>query len=338
MTSSAKKILVIVGATGKQGGSVARTFLQDPSLTSEWHVRGTTRNTSSAKAVELGKLGVEVVSASLSSISELERAFSNATAVFTVTDYLSATQDSETQRRIRDEGIDPFIAAAETETNWAYNAAVAASHIPSLQRFVLSALPPVTRLSGGRLPLVRPFDSKWAAVERIEAELPDLWAKASTLLVGYYNSNIQPKYNASRGRAEIVVPLKADAKLAFIDVDISTGPYARALIVDEPAGTRLIAFDEFRTLAEIAEMLTRATGREFVCVEQTADEALASNGPFGVILSQICTWFQEYGLFGQKVEGWKDKLTWPKDLKTKVPVRSVESWIAEQDWTKIFET
>ncbi|KAI0111056.1 NAD(P)-binding protein [Hypoxylon sp. NC0597] len=338
MTSPTKKILVVVGATGNQGGSVARTFLQDPSLTSEWHVRGTTRNPSSAKAVELAKLGAEVVSASLGSISDLERAFVNATAVFVVTDFFSATQDSVTQARIRDEGIDPFISAAETETNWVVNAAIAASRTPSLQRFVFSALPPVARLSGGRLPLARPFDSKWAAVERIEAELPELWAKTSTLLVGYYDSNIRPKYNASRGRAEIVGPLKADAKLAFIDVDISTGLYARALIVDEPAGTRLIAFDEFRTLAEVAEMLTRATGREFVWVEQTADEALASNGPFGVILVQLCRWFQEYGLFGQKVEGWKDKLTWPKDLKTKVPVRSLESWVAEQDWTKIFET
>ncbi|KAI0843432.1 NAD(P)-binding protein [Hypoxylon sp. FL0890] len=289
MTSATKKIIVVVGATGKQGGSVVRTFVRDASLTSEWQVRGITRDPSSARAAELANLEVEVVGASLGSVSDLESAFSNATAVFVVTSFLSATQDSETQARVKGEGIDPFIAAAETETGWAFNAAIAASRTPTLQRFVFSALPPVTRLSGGQLPLVYPFDSKWAAVERIEAELPALWAKTSLLLVGYYHSNIQPEYNATRGRAELVGPLQADTSVAFIDADVSTGPYARALIVDEPAGTRLVAFDEYRSMAATAEMLTRATGREVVYVEQTAEEVLARNGPNGQILLQVST-------------------------------------------------
>ncbi|KAI1411328.1 NAD(P)-binding protein [Hypoxylon sp. FL1857] len=330
-----KKIIAVVGATGKQGGSVARTFLQDTSLTSEWQVRAITRDPSSARAVELAKLGAEVVGASLGSVSDLERAFADATAVFIVTDFFSSTQDNATQARVKSEGIDLFVAAGETETSWAFNAAIAASRTPTLQRFVFSALPPVAQLSGGRLPLALPFDSKWAAVVRIEAELPDLWAKTSIILVGYYHSNVQPKYNAARGRAELEGPLGADAPLGFIDVDISTGAYVRALVVDEPAGIQLVAFDEFRSMSETVEMLARATGREVTYVEQTIEEVQAKHGPFGQILIQICTWFAEYGVFGEKVEGWKNKLTWPKDLRVKVPVRSLESWIAER--TGLFE-
>jgi hypothetical protein len=41
-----KKLVVVVGATGNQGGSVARRFLQDP----QYAVRGLTRDPSSASA------------------------------------------------------------------------------------------------------------------------------------------------------------------------------------------------------------------------------------------------------------------------------------------------
>lgn len=46
---SQKKLLVVIGATGNQGGSVARRFLLDPS----YSVRALTRNPTSP-AVELG--------------------------------------------------------------------------------------------------------------------------------------------------------------------------------------------------------------------------------------------------------------------------------------------
>lgn len=60
----AKKIITIIGATGGQGGSVAHTFLNDPTLKSEWTVRGVTRDASTDRAKKLAGQGAEVVSVS----------------------------------------------------------------------------------------------------------------------------------------------------------------------------------------------------------------------------------------------------------------------------------
>ena len=48
-----KKIIVVVGATGNQGGSVVNTFLGLPA----WQVRGITRNASSEAAKKLKEKG-----------------------------------------------------------------------------------------------------------------------------------------------------------------------------------------------------------------------------------------------------------------------------------------
>ena len=54
-----KKIIVVFGATGAQGGGVARGILNDPK--SEFTVRAVTRDPNSDKAKELAKMGADVV-------------------------------------------------------------------------------------------------------------------------------------------------------------------------------------------------------------------------------------------------------------------------------------
>ena len=54
-----KKIIVVFGATGAQGGGVARAILNDPK--SEFAVRAVTRDPNSDKAKELAKMGADVV-------------------------------------------------------------------------------------------------------------------------------------------------------------------------------------------------------------------------------------------------------------------------------------
>ena len=53
---AAKKIIVVVGATGRQGGGVANTFLG----LSNWHVRAMTRNPSSETAQALSTKGEKI--------------------------------------------------------------------------------------------------------------------------------------------------------------------------------------------------------------------------------------------------------------------------------------
>lgn len=62
MSSSDKKLLVVFGATGVQGGSVVNSILNDPKTAATFKVRGITRDTSKPAAQKLQERGVEVVS------------------------------------------------------------------------------------------------------------------------------------------------------------------------------------------------------------------------------------------------------------------------------------
>ncbi len=81
----AKKILAVVGATGAQGGGLARAALADRS--GEWAVRALTRDPGSEKARKLAAQGAEVVAANLDDAATLERAFAGAHGAYCVTNY-----------------------------------------------------------------------------------------------------------------------------------------------------------------------------------------------------------------------------------------------------------
>jgi uncharacterized protein YbjT (DUF2867 family) len=78
-----KKIIAVVGATGAQGGGVCRAVLADTG--GGYGVRAVTRNAGSDKAMELKKLGAEVVEADIDDVESLKRAFRGAHGAFCVT-------------------------------------------------------------------------------------------------------------------------------------------------------------------------------------------------------------------------------------------------------------
>ena len=78
-----KKIITVFGATGAQGGGVARAILNDPN--SEFAVRAVTRDPDSEKAKELQKLGAEVVAADIDDKESMKRALQGAYGAYFVT-------------------------------------------------------------------------------------------------------------------------------------------------------------------------------------------------------------------------------------------------------------
>ena len=80
-----KKVIAVVGATGAQGGGLARAILSDKS--SEFAVRALTRKVDSDKAKALADLGAEVVAADLNDKESLKKAFTGAYGVFGVTNF-----------------------------------------------------------------------------------------------------------------------------------------------------------------------------------------------------------------------------------------------------------
>ena len=78
-----KKIIAVMGATGAQGGAVARAILNDTN--SEFTVRAVTRNINSEKARALAELGAELVSADLDDKESLVKAFTGLYGAYCVT-------------------------------------------------------------------------------------------------------------------------------------------------------------------------------------------------------------------------------------------------------------
>jgi uncharacterized protein YbjT (DUF2867 family) len=79
MTASGRRTIVVTGATGLQGGAVARRLLQDG-----WHVHGLTRNAASKQAQALRALGAEIVQGDMAEAASLRRAFEGAYGIYGV--------------------------------------------------------------------------------------------------------------------------------------------------------------------------------------------------------------------------------------------------------------
>lgn len=85
--------IVVCGATGRQGGAVARHLLRDG-----WKVRGLTRDASSAKARAVASAGVEVAQADMADRIALERAFQGAAGVYSVQSFALAGPEAEVRQ------------------------------------------------------------------------------------------------------------------------------------------------------------------------------------------------------------------------------------------------
>ena len=76
------KVIAVTGATGQQGGAVAKKLLADG-----WKVRALTRDLSKPAAQALAEAGAELVAGDLDSRSELDAAFQGAYGVFSVQNF-----------------------------------------------------------------------------------------------------------------------------------------------------------------------------------------------------------------------------------------------------------
>ena len=82
---SDKKIIAVLGATGAQGGGLARAILNDPEKT--FSLRAVTRKPDSDKAKALKAAGAEVVAADLDDVESLKKAFAGVHGVYGLTNF-----------------------------------------------------------------------------------------------------------------------------------------------------------------------------------------------------------------------------------------------------------
>ncbi len=79
MTGAGGRMIVVTGATGRQGGAVTRHL-----LTAGWQVRALTRNPTSKRAQALAASGVAVVQGDMGEAASLRPAFAGAYGVYSV--------------------------------------------------------------------------------------------------------------------------------------------------------------------------------------------------------------------------------------------------------------
>ncbi|KAE8386311.1 hypothetical protein BDV23DRAFT_175563 [Aspergillus alliaceus] len=265
------KTITIVGATGNQGLSVAKTFLSLP----DWHVRCITRNPSSPDAQTLAFLGASVV-------------------------------------------------------QHGRNAAIAATGIPTLERFIYSALMLLKKYSHGEYSHAYRCDTKAEIIEYIETEMPELAKKTSYIILGAYATNplLMPRWDPSARNYRFTVPLKKGQRIPIIGARESTGAFVRAL-VDEAPQTRLLAYDSESSIEEIAEVWSRATGHKADLVEMDLEEMHEKLGiPWGVL--DAFGYIAEYG-YAAGIEG----VISPSQLKIPVQTDSIEEWLKKRDWKDV---
>ncbi|KAF3481937.1 uncharacterized protein GIQ15_04696 [Arthroderma uncinatum] len=125
------RVIAVVGATGNQGGSVARSLLQNPSF----KVRAITRDPSSKASQALAAAGAEVVQANGFNNEEMLRAFDGAWGF-----YVNLNSDDKMWS-------DPN---GPTEFDLGKSIVDAAAQA-GVQNFVFSSGPPCTEMTGGKV-------------------------------------------------------------------------------------------------------------------------------------------------------------------------------------------
>jgi uncharacterized protein YbjT (DUF2867 family) len=259
-----KKIIAIMGATGMQGGGLARAILRDQK--SQFAVRAITRDINSDKARELAKLGAELATADIDDAESLKRAFSGAYGAYCVTFYWAHM-------------------SPEKELAEAKNLAEAAK-AAGLRHVIWSTLDDTRRyipLDDTRMPTlmgrykVPHYDAKGEA----NHFFTDLRLPATLLLTSFYWDNfihfgMGPKPGAD-GKLAITLPL-GDKKLPGIAAeDIGRCAYGIFKGGRRYIGKTVGIAGGFLTGAQMAASLTKVLGQE-VRYNEVTPEAYRSFG------------------------------------------------------------
>jgi uncharacterized protein YbjT (DUF2867 family) len=246
---STKKIITIFGATGAQGGGLARSILADRD--GPFAVRAVTRDVNSEPARALAAAGAEVVAANLDDSAAVARAFAGAYGAYCVTFFWAH--------------FSPERELAEARLM------AQAARAAGLQHVIWSTLEDTRRwmqLDDPRMPTlmgrykVPHFDAKGEADQYFR----DAGVPTTFLLTSFYWDNLiffgsGPK-PAADGKLDFVLPM-GQAKLPGIAAEdigrCAHGVFRRGA---ELVGKTVGIAGEHLTGAEMAAALTRALGRD----------------------------------------------------------------------------
>ncbi|WP_316815101.1 NmrA/HSCARG family protein [Pedobacter nyackensis] len=307
---SQKKIIVIFGATGAQGGSLARAILNDSN--SEFAVRAVTRDTESDKAKELAKMGAEVVAGDIDNIQSIKRALENAYGAYFVTFFWAHF-------------------SPEKEMAEAKNMATAAKEA-GLKHVIWSTLEDVRKyvpLDDDSMPTLQEkykvphFDAKGESDQYfIDAGVP-----VTFLLTSYYWDNLiyfgmGPK-RAEDGKLYLTFPM-GDKKMSGIAAsDIGKCAYGIFKKGQEMVGKRVGIVGEQLSCTEMAEVLSESLGEKVSYNEVTPEQYRNFGFPGADDLGNMFQFYRDFdGVFNGSRDVKFSRILNPELL-------SFEMWLAD---------
>ena len=250
--------VLVTGATGQQGGMVARTL-----RSRGHHVLGLTRNTDSPSAQSLKDLGIELIAGDFNDPPSLVTASQGVDAV-----YVMAT---------------PFEAGTEAETRQGI-AAVNAAKDASVQHLVYSSVSDADRETG-----IPHFDSKY----QVERHIQDQNIPYTIVAPVYFMDNlISPFMLPGLKQGTLPMAMPATRELQQISVqDIAT---FTALVLENRdgfLGKRVnIGGDEIDGV-RTAEIISRASGQKIDYAEVEIEGLLDADQDLG----KMFDWFNRVG-------------------------------------------
>jgi len=254
-----KNLIVVTGATGKQGGATARELL------ARGHkVRAMTRKPDSPAARDLAKLGAEVVAGDLDDATSLERALKGAWGVFAVQNTWEAGVEGEEEQGKR-------IAEVARQQG--------------VQHYVYTSVASAHRKTG-----IPHFDNKWRVEEKVRA----LKFPSYTILrpVFFMENLLMPSMLPGIQQGQLAVALKPGTVLQMIAV-ADIGKYGMWAFENHAAlnGRAIDLAGDRATMPAAAAILGKAAAREVKFVPVPIEEVRK----FSVDYALMFEWFDRVG-------------------------------------------
>ncbi|MER7080927.1 Uncharacterized conserved protein YbjT, contains NAD(P)-binding and DUF2867 domains [Saccharopolyspora kobensis] len=239
--SAGDKTVLVVGATGQQGGATAAHLLKRG-----WTVRAFTRSAAGAAARRLAEAGAEVIEGDMGDRAALASAMRGVRGVFSVQPTFVTPE------------LTPDV-SAEDEVRWGQNVADAAKEA-GVRHLVYASGFHADRATG-----IPTLENKWA----IEQHIRELGVPATMLRpVSFMENYLAMMPGQSAGDGELVSAVRADVSQPLIALE-DIGAFAALAFEDPDAyiGEAVEIAGDSLTPPQIAAALSRAAGREFRHVE-----------------------------------------------------------------------
>jgi uncharacterized protein YbjT (DUF2867 family) len=255
---STKKIFV-TGASGQQGGAVARHLLKQPGFT----VRALTRDTTKAPARALAQVGAELIQGDLDNPASYQHALEGAYGVFSVQTFMESGCGGEVRQG---------------------KALADAAKSAGVQHLVYSSVVSADRHTG-----IPHFESKWEIEQYIHRlELPFSVLRPAFFMQNWHSYMRQPILHGT-----LPLPLTPQTPLQQISIE-DIGAFA-TLAFQAPSkwlGKSVeLAGDEV-TMIRMADLLTRAVGQRVSYVQVPWDQFRQNAGEE---MTRMYKWFEDVG-------------------------------------------